>query len=203
MSDINEKNSNDLKVYKSLLLGVAGLNIGYAVAAVVGAILVFVSSESARWAESFFSITEDQLTEGISLKTMVAASAVVMVILAALMAFLILKGIKNNPKAIVAVEVLAIISLVITVIYIIFYKSSISQTVSVAIDTMTLTAADFILPEALTAKQLTVLIRKRIRRVHLPLPRKMMMTTIPERLKLRPKASTDSLMNCPERIPSS
>ena len=144
MSDINEKNSNDLKVYKSLLLGVAGLNIGHAVAAVVGAILVFVSSESARWAESFFSITEDQLTEGISLKTMVAASAVIMVILAALMAFLILKGIKNNPKAIVAVEVLAIISLVITVIYIIFYKSSISQTVSVAIDTMTLTAADFI-----------------------------------------------------------
>ena len=67
-----------------------------------------------------------------------------MVILAALMAFLILKGLKNSPKAIVAVEVLAIISLVITVIYIIFYKSSISQTVSVAIDTMTLTAADFI-----------------------------------------------------------
>jgi hypothetical protein len=144
MSDINEKNSNDLKVYKSLLLGVAGLNIGHAVAAVVGAILVFVSSESARWAESFFSITEDQLTEGISLKTMVAAATVIMVILAALMAFLILKGLKNNPKAIVAVEVLAIISLVITVIYIIFYKSSISQTVSVAIDTMTLTASDFI-----------------------------------------------------------
>ncbi|MBR4514562.1 MAG: hypothetical protein IKO61_06715 [Lachnospiraceae bacterium] len=147
MSESNEKQKkqmSELDVHKSLLKGVAGLNIGEAIAYIVGVILVFVSSDPAKYAKGFFSVTEEDLTEGISLETMCAVTGIFMAIIAIVMAVLIFKGLKPGSKAIVAVEIIAWVSLIGSIIYIIVGETSLSMTASIAIDSMTCTAADFV-----------------------------------------------------------